>query len=74
MTLWHPLQWFLEVMQLVLAVEFFPGLSLGTITLGLLAIVLIFRMVIFPLTGGSVNSAFSRSNSKRSVRSRKEDK
>lgn len=74
MTLWQPLQWFLEVMQLVLSVEFFPGLSLGTITLGLLAIVLIFRMVIFPLTGGSVNSAFSRSNSKRSDRPRKEDK
>lgn len=57
MTLWQPLEWFLEVMQLVLAVEFFPGLSLGTITLGLLAIVLIFRMVIFPLTGGSIGSA-----------------
>lgn len=59
MKLWQPIEWFIDVMQLMLSVEFFPGLSLGTISLGLLTIVLIFRMIIFPLTGGSVGSALT---------------
>ena len=59
MTLWQPIQWFIEVFNLVIDIEFFPGLSLGTISLGFLTIILIFRMIIFPLTGGSVSSALS---------------
>lgn len=57
MTLWQPLKWFLDLMRMLMDIEFFPGLTFGAITLGLLAIVLIFRMIIFPLTGGSIGSA-----------------
>lgn len=56
-SIWQPIQWFVEVFNLVIDIEFFPGLSFGSICLGLLTLVLIFRMIIFPLTGGSVGSA-----------------
>lgn len=59
MSLWLPLQWFIDVFKLVIDFEPIPGLSLGAISLGFLTIVLIFRMIIFPLTGGSVGSAIS---------------
>lgn len=57
MDIWQPLRWMMQIFNMVIDIEFFPGLTFGTITLALLAIVLIFRMIIYPLTGGSVSSA-----------------
>lgn len=56
-SLWLPLRWFIDVFNLVIDFEPISGLSLGTISLGFLTIILIFRMIIFPLTGGSISSA-----------------
>lgn len=57
MSLWQPLKWFIDVFNMVVDIEFFPGLTFGAISLGFLTIILIFRMIIFPLTGGSIGSA-----------------
>lgn len=77
-SIWQPVQWFVEVFNLVIDIEFFPGLSFGSICLGLLTIVLIFRMIIFPLTGGSVLSSLSGISGgivhKRANSNRKENK
>lgn len=62
-SLWLPLQWFIDVFNLVIDFEPISGLSLGTISLGFLTIILIFRMIIFPLTGGSISSALSNISS-----------
>lgn len=64
-SMWLPLQWFIRVFKLVIDIEFFPNITLGSISLALLAIVLIFRMIIFPLTGGSVLSIHSGGRSHR---------
>ena len=68
MTLWTPLEWFLRLLNMVGSIEFFPGITLFGVSLALLTIVLIFRMIIFPLSGGSVNSLFGRSKSDRGAK------
>lgn len=62
-SLWLPLRWFIQLFELVIDFEPFPGLSFGSISLGFLTIILIFRMIIFPLTGGSISSAISNISS-----------
>lgn len=81
MAIWQPLRWFIDVFNLVIGFEVVPGLTLGAISLGFLTIVLIFRMIIFPLTGGSISSAISGVShgiknrcSDRSTSQRKENK
>lgn len=65
MTLFTPLEWFIRVFNMVGSIEFFPGITLFGISLAFLTIVLIFRMIIFPLTGGSVNRIHSGKRSQR---------
>lgn len=59
-----PLEWFLDLLNVIVNWEVISGVTFGGISLAILSIICIFRFIVFPLIGGSVPAASRNTKNK----------